>query len=153
MSEINTIPEFVGIPTQSSLRGRMYALFLRSEPLRGYALLAPTLLVMLLTMCIPFGIMVLMSFWTQVGFDFDTTLTLANYEKAIERPAFAKLLLRSLAISGTCTLATVLLSYPMAYFVAFHVHKRKLVWISISLLPFSTAGNSQAGCTGGEQSQ
>jgi spermidine/putrescine transport system permease protein len=139
MSETNTIPEFVSIPTHSSWRGRMYALFLRSEPLRGYALLAPTLLVMLLTMCIPFSIMVMMSFWTQVGFEFDTALTLANYQKAIERPVFAKLLLRSLAISGTCTLATILLSYPMAYFVAFHVHKRKLVWIILMTLPFWTS--------------
>ncbi len=94
---------------------------------------------MLFSMCVPFGIMVLMSFWTQHGFDFDTALTLANYEKAVERPVFGKLLLRSLAISGSCTLATILLSYPMAYFVAFHVHRRKLVWIILMTLPFWTS--------------
>ena len=44
---------------------RLRALFLRSEPIRGYSLLSPTLIVMTLTMCIPFGIMVMMSFWTQ----------------------------------------------------------------------------------------
>jgi spermidine/putrescine transport system permease protein len=139
MGESTVIPDFVETPPHSSLRGRLYALFLRSEPIRGYALLSPTLIVMTFTMCIPFGIMVLMSFWTQLGFEFDTALTLANYERAIERPAFSKILLRSLAISGTCTLATILLSYPMAYYVAFHVHKRKLVWIILMTLPFWTS--------------
>jgi spermidine/putrescine transport system permease protein len=120
-------------------RGRARALFLRSEPIRGYTLLAPTLLVMALTMCIPFGIMVMMSFWVQQGFEFDTTLTLTNYQAIIERPVFGKLLARSLWISGFCTIATVLLSYPMAYYVAFHVHKRKLVWIILMTLPFWTS--------------
>ncbi len=124
---------------QYSLRGRLYKLFLRSESLRGYTLLSPTLLVMAVTMCIPFSIMILMSFWTQNAWDFDTTLTLANYQKTIDRPVFSSLLLRSLAISGTCTLATVLLSYPMAYYVAFHVHKRKLAWITLMTLPFWTS--------------
>jgi spermidine/putrescine transport system permease protein len=122
-----------------SWKGRARALFLRSEPIRGYSLLSPTLIVMTLTMCIPFGIMVMMSFWTQHGFEFDTSLTLANYQKAIERPVFGQLLLRSLGISGFVTIATVLLSYPMAYYVAFHVHKRKLVWIILMTLPFWTS--------------
>jgi spermidine/putrescine transport system permease protein len=122
-----------------SWRSRFRALFLRSEALRGYSLLSPTLLIMLFSMCVPFGIMVVMSFWTQHGFEFDTTLSLANYEKAIERAVYAKLLLRSLWISGACTLATILLSYPMAYYVAFHVHRRKLLWIILMTLPFWTS--------------
>jgi len=34
---------------------------------------------------------------------------------------------------------TVLFSYPMAYYVAFHVHRRKLVWIILMTLPFWTS--------------
>ena len=139
MADLQGISNSPGAQTQLGLRQRFYALFLRSEPVKGYSLLSPTLLVMLLTMGAPFGIMIMMSFWTQTGFDFDTTLTLANYEKAVERPAYGSLLLRSLAISGSCTLATILLSYPMAYFVAFHVHRRKLIWIVLMTLPFWTS--------------
>ncbi|MCP4937053.1 MAG: ABC transporter permease [bacterium] len=120
-------------------RARIRASFLRSEAIRGYTLLSPTLLVMLFSMCVPFAIMVIMSFWTQHGFEFDTTLTLANYEKALERPVYTKLLVRSLWISGACTIATILLSYPMAYYVAFHVHRRKLLWIILMTLPFWTS--------------
>ncbi len=102
-------------------------------------LLSPTLAVMAFSMCIPFVIMVAMSFWTQVIFDFDTTFTLANYDEVIHRPIYRALLLRSLAISGACTLATVLLAYPMAYFVAFHVRRNKMAWIILMTLPFWTS--------------
>ena len=119
--------------------GKLRALFLRSEALRGYTLLSPTLIVMGFSMCVPFAIMVLMSFWSQVGFDFDTTLTLANYAEAAESPVYKALLLRSLAISASCTVLTVLLAYPMAYYVAFHVHHHKLIWIILMTLPFWTS--------------
>jgi len=115
------------------------ALFLRSEALRGYALLSPTLIVMIAGICVPFAILVTMSFWTQHAFEFDTTISLTNYNKTLEQPIYKALLLRSLAISGTCTVATVLLSYPMAYYVAFHVHRHKLIWIILMTLPFWTS--------------
>ena len=124
---------------RGTLRAGLGALFMRHEPLRAYALLSPTLLIMAFGICIPFAILIAMSLWTQVGFDFDTTLTLANYGTALEQPVYKALLLRSLAISGTCTIATVLLSYPMAYYVAFHVHKHKMIWIILMTLPFWTS--------------
>ena len=118
------------------MSGRLYALFLRSEPVRGFALLSPTLLIMLAGMCIPFAILVAMSFWTQHVFEFDTTFSLANYGEMLDKPMYRVLLTRSLAISGACTIATVLLAYPMAYYVAFHVHRHKMVWIILMTLPF-----------------
>ena len=123
-------------PSPTSWGRRLYAWYLRSDALKGFALLSPTLLVMGLTMLIPFGIMVTISFWAQIGFEFDTTFTLANYGEAVEQPLYQGLLLRSLAISGTCAVVTVLLSYPMAYYVAFHVRKRKMAWIILMTVPF-----------------
>ena len=122
--------------THDSLSGRLYALFLRSEPVRGFALLSPTLLIMLAGMCIPFAILVAMSFWTQHVFEFDTTFSLTNYNEILDKPMYRVLLTRSLVISGACTVATVLLAYPMAYYVAFHVHRHKMVWIVLMTLPF-----------------
>ncbi|SVA31226.1 uncharacterized protein METZ01_LOCUS84080, partial [marine metagenome] len=119
-----------------SWRGRLHALYLRSDTLKGFTLLSPTLLVMGLTMCIPFGIMVVMSFWTQIGFEFDTAFSLVNYVEAVEKPMYRALLLRSLTISAICTVATVLVSYPMAYYVAFHVRKHKMAWIILMTVPF-----------------
>lgn len=123
----------------ASLRRRWGALFMRSEGLRGYALLSPTLLIMAFGICIPFAIMVTMSLWTQIGFDFNTTLSLTNYEKVFRQPIYQALLLRSLGIAAASTLATVALSYPMAYYVAFHVHRHKMIWIILMTLPFWTS--------------
>tara|TARA_B100001079_G_scaffold159804_1_gene136953 strand:+ start:276 stop:1145 length:870 start_codon:yes stop_codon:yes gene_type:complete len=114
----------------------LHALYLRSDTLKGFTLLSPTLLVMGLTMCIPFGIMVVMSFWTQIGFEFDTAFSLVNYAEAVEKPVYRALLLRSLTISAICTVATVLVSYPMAYYVAFHVRRHKMAWIILMTVPF-----------------
>jgi spermidine/putrescine transport system permease protein len=120
-------------------QSRLRVAFLRSEALRGYALLSPTLLVMVFAMCAPFAILVVMSFWTQQAFEFDTTFTLRNYEEAATGRIYEALLIRSLWISGICAISTVLVSYPMAYYVAFHVHRRKLVWIILMTLPFWTS--------------
>ena len=114
-------------------------MFMRSEALRGYTLLSPTLIVMAFSMCVPLAIMVAMSFWTQHAFEFDTAFSLANYDEAISGPVYEALLIRSLVIAGTCAIATVLLSYPMAYYVAFHVHRHKLLWIILMTLPFWTS--------------
>ncbi len=119
--------------------GRFSMLLQRSETARGYSLLSPTLVIMTAGILIPFGILIVMSFWTQVGFGFDTTLTTSSYEKAWDRPIYGALLSRSLWISCTATVTTVVLSYPMAYFVAFHVHRNKMMWIVLMTLPFWTS--------------
>ena len=118
---------------------KLARVYRRSESLRGYALLSPTLLIMAFSMCLPFAIMVVMSFWSQVGFEINTEFTLKNYEEAFTSPIYQALLIRTLKISGACALATVLISYPMAYFVAFHVHRRKLLWVILMTLPFWTS--------------
>jgi spermidine/putrescine transport system permease protein len=96
---------------------------------------------MLFSMCVPFAMMVVLSFWTQTGYDFnfDTAFTLDNYTKVVDGEVYNKLLVRSLWISAFCTFATVIISYPMAYYVAFHVHRRKVVWIILMTLPFWTS--------------
>lgn len=111
----------------------------RSEPLRGYALLSPALLVLIIGVVIPFLILLTMSFWTRQGFDFDTTMTTANYARTVNEPIFGAFLMRSFWVSGIATIVTVLLCYPMAYYVAFHVHRNKMLWIILMTLPFWTS--------------
>lgn len=119
--------------------GRFSMMLQRSETLRAYSLLSPTLIIMAIGILIPFGILIVMSFWTQVGFGFDLTPTVVNYEQAAERPIYGALLKRSLWMSSMATIATVALCYPMAYFVAFHVHRNKMMWIVLMTLPFWTS--------------
>lgn len=111
----------------------------RSETLSGWLLLSPTALVMAVGILVPTSILLVMSFWSRQGLDFDTTLTTANYARAASEPIFGAFLLRSFWISGLATLFTVLLCYPMAYYVAFHVHRNKMLWIVLITLPFWTS--------------
>ncbi len=118
---------------------QLTALMQGNELLKGYGLLMPALLIMAAGILVPFAILVTMSFWSQAGFGFDTSFTTANYVQAVEKPIYGALLKRSLWISGAATVSTVLLSYPMAYYVAFHVHRNKMMWIILMTLPFWTS--------------
>nr|WP_240611611.1 ABC transporter permease [Roseovarius nitratireducens] len=102
-------------------------------------LLSPAFGFMLVALLVPFGILLLMSLWTAQGFGFDTSLTLDNYRQLLERPIYGALMERSLSISGSVTIATVILCYPMAYYVAFHVHRNKMIWLVFITLPFWTS--------------
>jgi spermidine/putrescine transport system permease protein len=112
---------------------------MRSEALSGYTMLSPTLLLLILVMALPIVLLVMFSFWTQNYTDIDTTFTLANHLKFFERSAYPYLLGKSVLISSTVTLLTVLLAYPMAYFIAFRVTKHKLIWLILITVPFWTS--------------
>ncbi len=130
---------------------RVRAAVLRSEPLRGYALLSPTLGMMMLILAVPIGILVVYSLWTQVYLDIDRTVTAANYMRFFEGISFTRewpfiklsiypyLLWKSILMSGAVTVSTVALAYPMAYFIAFRVKRHKLVWLILITVPFWTS--------------
>ncbi|NRB36630.1 MAG: ABC transporter permease [Rhodobacteraceae bacterium] len=120
-------------------RSRLRRWLRRSEAARGYALMSPTLLILTIGIIVPFFILTLISFWTRDGFGFDTTLTVNNYNRTWSEPIVGMLLQRSFWVSGIATLATVALCYPMAYYVAFHIHRNKMMWIILITLPFWTS--------------
>ncbi|MEM1079857.1 MAG: ABC transporter permease [Pseudomonadota bacterium] len=125
--------------TPAVKRSRLMSWFRRSEGAQGYALMSPALLVLTIGIAVPFVILIAMSLWTRDGFGFDTTLTTANYARSWSEPIFGTLMARSFWISGVATVVTVLLCYPMAYYVAFHVHRNKMLWIILMTLPFWTS--------------
>ena len=112
---------------------------LRYEPLRGYSLLSPTLLLMLVALALPIGLLVTFSFWTQNYLDFDRTFTINNYIVFFQKAIYPALLWKSMKMSAAVTLATVVLAYPMAYFIAFRVTKHKLIWLILITVPFWTS--------------
>ena len=111
----------------------------RSEAGIGYLLASPALLVILAALAVPVGLLVLYSFWTQNYVTLDTTLTLDNYRTIADRPIYHAVMLRSVAIAGLVTVLTVLLAYPLAYYVAFDVTRRKMLWLILVTLPFWTS--------------
>ncbi len=120
----------------TSFRRRLAARF---DTLRGVLMLLPTLVILGVTVAVPFLLMSAMSLWEQVGFGYGDGWSLGNYAEIAGEPLYTTLLLRSLAMAMAATLMTVVLVYPMAYFLAFHVHRNKLVWLIIITLPFWTS--------------
>lgn len=114
----------------------------RSDNVRGYVLLTPTLLVILSMLALPLVALILLSLWTQSGFKIDTSFTLNNYATFFnydEKPIYLTLLFRSLKMSFIATVVILLLSYPMAYFLAFRVKHRKMLWLILITVPFWTS--------------
>jgi spermidine/putrescine transport system permease protein len=113
--------------------------FLRHGWLRGYALLSPTLTVMICALALPIFTLVVYSFWTQDYIHVDKTATLKNYQTFVDKWMYGSLLLRSIKMSATVTLINVLLAYPVAYFLAFRVRKNIMTWLILINLPFWTS--------------
>lgn len=113
--------------------------FRRSEAARGYALISPTLIAVLAGLALPIALLVLFSFWTQTYLTIDHTLTLKNYIDIFTEPLYRELMLRSIWMSATATLATVLMSYPIAYFIAFQGGQHKALWMFLITVPFWTS--------------
>ena len=105
---------------------------------QGYGLLAPALLVMAAGLAAPLLLMAVTSLKSQSGIFFAQGWTLAQYGEVLGRASYRGLFLRSVLISGAVTLATVVLAYPMAYFVAFHA-RRKFIWLVALTIPFWTS--------------
>lgn len=120
-----------------TFRARTY--FLKNEWLRGYTLLSPTLLTMICLLALPIITLVTYSFWSQSYVYIDETLTLKNYTKIFEKDIYFKLLWRSIKMSGLVTLFTILLAYPVAYFLAFRVKKNIMTWLVLINIPFVTS--------------
>jgi spermidine/putrescine transport system permease protein len=119
--------------------GRLCARLARSEAARGLALVSPTFLYALLLLLAPILVIVAFSFWTQDYLDIDRTATLANYREAWTDPLYRILMFRSLGVSALVTLITVLLAYPMAYYLSFHLGQRKALWLFLITIPFWTS--------------
>lgn len=112
----------------------------KSEAASGLLLVSPTLLYALLLLAMPLSAVVLISFWTQDYLTLVPGFTLDNYARALGEPIFQTLLMRSLTVSAIVTATTVVLAFPVAYYVSFHVRpERKALWIFLITIPFWTS--------------
>lgn len=126
-------------PDRESI-GDMWRRLTSTEGGRGLLMISPPLIYALLLLAVPLGAIVLFSFWTQDFMSVDTSFTLNNYREIAEKPIYVALLKRSLFVAGCVTLVTVILAFPVAYFVSFHVRpERKSLWLFLITIPFWTS--------------
>jgi spermidine/putrescine transport system permease protein len=122
-------------------------IFNSSARARAAALVAPPFAYALLLLAFPLAAIVLISFWSQAGLTLNRVFTLENYREIFSGPIYIwgnanrwGLLPLSIFVSGTVTLITVVLAYPVAYFVSFHVApEKKSLWLFLITIPFWTS--------------
>jgi len=131
---------------------------LRTDRARAAALIAPPFLYAVLLLALPLLAIALFSFWTQDFVTIDTTFTLDNYREIFPtdrltgdgslwdriqsffNTIYLTLLGRSLYVSLVVTTVTVILAFPVAYFISFHVDpRRKSLWLFLITIPFWTS--------------
>jgi len=106
---------------------------------RGWRLLGTPFIFALLLLLAPLLLMLTLSFWTQDYLTLDKTLTINNYIEAWTHPVYQMLFQRSLFISLSVTVLTILIAFPVAYYISFYGGSKKTLWIFLVTIPFWTS--------------
>ena len=112
----------------------------RSEAASGLAMISPTASYAILLLAVPLALIFIYSFLTDGYLEIIRTFTFANYIETWTNELYRVVMLRSLMVALTVTAVTVLLAFPVAYFVSFHVDpSRKSLWLFLITIPFWTS--------------
>ena len=113
---------------------------LSAEARQGLAMIAPPFGYAVLMLAAPLITILAYSFFKDGYLTVIREFTLENYRAVWADPIFHKIMLRSLLVSGLVTLITVLLAFPVAYFLSFGVsQQRKSLWLFLITIPFWTS--------------
>jgi spermidine/putrescine transport system permease protein len=104
-----------------------------------FGMSAPGALATSILVLFALSIVLFLGFRTNDGSLLGGAFTFQNFSDGIADPLYATVILRSLAIAGFVTLATVVTAYPVAYYLAFHAGKHRGLLLFIVTLPFWTS--------------
>ena len=96
---------------------------------------APPLLWVALFLLLPYALMFAHSFWIVRDGVIVHQWNLQNYAKLFHNPVYAEVLLRTARIAASVTLFSLLLGYPLAYFMSFHAGVRKDLLYQLVIVP------------------
>ncbi|MCL1472218.1 ABC transporter permease [Argonema antarcticum] len=111
------------------------------KALQPYLLSAPQTLVFLLFLVIPIAAIVVVSFWNFNGFAMFPGFTLNNYLGIFTSKVYLATYLNTFKFAFLVWLVCLSISYPVAYFLSFHIKNPKLqtIWFLICTVPFLTS--------------
>jgi len=111
-----------------------------TEARQGLTMVSPPLIYAVLVLAAPLATILAYSFFRDGYLEVIHEFTFENYRAVLSDPVFHKILLRSLWVALAVTAATVLLAFPVAYFLSFVVPpERKALWIFLITIPFWTS--------------
>ena len=104
---------------------------------RAYRLLVslPPLLWVGLFLLLPYALMLGHSFWMVRDGFIAHQWNLQNYRTLATNPVYVQVLLRSMRIAASVTLCSLLLGYPLAYYLSFRAGVRKELLYQLVIIP------------------
>jgi spermidine/putrescine transport system permease protein len=112
----------------------------RSEGANGLLMVSPTAIYALLLLAAPLALIFAYSFMTDGYLTIEPIFTLTNYIEAWSNDIYRVILLRSVWVSMAVTAATVIMAFPLAYYVSFYVPaSKKSIWLFLITIPFWTS--------------
>jgi spermidine/putrescine transport system permease protein len=111
-----------------------------SEARAGLKLISPTAIYVILLLAVPLATVIIYSVMTGGRGNVSLPLTYENYSELWSKSVYGYILFKSLMVALVVTAITVVLAYPVAYFVSFHVKpERKSLWLFLITIPFWTS--------------
>ncbi len=109
--------------------------------LQPYLLVAPQTIVLLLFLVIPILTIVVVSFWEFNGYSMTPGFTLSNYQAIFASKVYLTTYLNTFKFVGLVWFFTILIAYPVAYFLAFHVKtlRWQVMLFLVCTIPFLTS--------------
>ena len=96
---------------------------------------APPLLWVGLFLLLPYALMFAHSFWTVRDGVVVHEWNLRNFHTLISNPVYFEVLLRTMRIAASVMLFSLLLGYPLAYYLSFHAGPRKELLYQLVIVP------------------
>jgi spermidine/putrescine transport system permease protein len=94
---------------------------------------------LLLFFVLPIGIMAVFSFRSGTMGAARRIFTLDNYKEFLANTTFLSLLWRSIILSSVISIASVLLAYPLAYFLVFRAGPLRIILLTLVIVPTWTS--------------
>jgi spermidine/putrescine transport system permease protein len=95
----------------------------------------PPLLWVGLFLLLPYALMLVHSFWMVRDAFIVHQWNLQNYRTLATNSVYAEVLLRSMRIAAAVTLCSLLLGYPLAYYLSFHAGTRREILYQLVIVP------------------
>jgi spermidine/putrescine transport system permease protein len=95
----------------------------------------PPLLWVGLFLLLPYALMFAHSFWAVRNGFIVHEWNLGNFKVLFSNPVYAQVLFRTMRIAASVTLLSLLLGYPLAYYVSFHARARKELLYQLVIVP------------------
>jgi spermidine/putrescine transport system permease protein len=88
-----------------------------------------------LFLLLPYALMFAHSFWLVRDGSIVHEWNLHNYAKLFQNPVYVEVLFRTMRIAARVTLLSLLLGYPLAYYMSFHAGLRKELLYQLVIVP------------------